>query len=193
MIERNGKGLAVDIDEVREEKDGEDDKKNEELTSEGADEELTAEEELSEEDMTSELISGNMMSELSEDYYSEIEEITEETFQELEDVLSETMDELMESTAAPDPNMSAENLKKLKIKHRSKELKEIAEADKEYLKGLMEHEKAKQAGANAVPAGSSVSMPASSDRSAPVINIPPVYGGSGGESSASGGGINICI
>ena len=31
----------------------------------------------------------------------------------------------------------------LKIKHRAKEMKEIAEADKEYLKGMIEHEKSK--------------------------------------------------
>ncbi|WP_026651457.1 hypothetical protein [Butyrivibrio proteoclasticus] len=75
-----------------------------------------------------------------------MQELSDEMTQMLEDM---DLSELAESTFAPDPNMSEDDLKMLKIKHRYKELKEIAEADKEYLKGIMEHEKAKADGASA--------------------------------------------
>ena len=55
--------------------------------------------------------------------------------------------DLSETMYAPDPDMSEDDLKMLKIKHRGKEMKEIAEADKEYLKGIMEHNKDKNGAA----------------------------------------------
>lgn len=93
----------------------------------------------------------NMMNEISEN----AEEMADNTNQAMSDMMDEFNDqmqemmedmdltELAESLYAPDPNMSEEDLKMLKIKHRTKEMKEIAEADKEYLKGMIEHEKEK--------------------------------------------------
>lgn len=93
-----------------------------------------------------------------------------------EDEMLEDMDlsELAQSTYAPDPNMSEDDLKMLKIKHRYKELKEIAEADKEYLKGIMEHEKSKAAGSISGAMGSSSAPGQSAVFKADAPSIHPV-------------------
>nr|WP_297770404.1 hypothetical protein [uncultured Butyrivibrio sp.] len=107
--------------------------------------------------------------------------------------------ELSETLYAPDPNMSEDDLKMLKIKHRAKEMKEIAEADKEYLKGLMEHEKSKAANSSAISTGSSSPSPAAifggntSSHITPVISMPGAAMGGGITAPASSGGFSVSI
>ncbi len=107
--------------------------------------------------------------------------------------------ELSETLYAPDPNMSEDDLKKLKIKHRAKEMKEIAEADKDYLKGLMEHEKSKAANSSAISTGSSSPSPAamfggsSSSPITPVISMPGDAMGGGITAPISSGGFSVSI
>lgn len=85
-----------------------------------------------------------------EDQNQAMTELMEEFASEMADMMEELdLTELAQSTYAPDPNMNENDLKMLKIKHRTKEMKEIAEADKEYLKGIMEHEKSMVQGAGA--------------------------------------------
>lgn len=107
--------------------------------------------------------------------------------------------ELSETLYAPDPNMSEDDLKMLKIKHRAKEMKEIAEADKEYLKGLMEHEKSKAANSSAISAGSSSPSPTAifggntSSQITPVISMPGAAMGGGITAPISSGGFSVSI
>ncbi len=107
--------------------------------------------------------------------------------------------ELSETLYAPDPNMSEDDLKMLKIKHRAKEMKEIAEADKEYLKGLMEHEKSKAANSSAISTGSSSPSPtaifggSSSNPITPVISMPGAAMGGGITAPMSSGGFSVSI
>lgn len=107
--------------------------------------------------------------------------------------------ELSETLYAPDPNMSEDDLKMLKIKHRAKEMKEIAEADKEYLKGPMEHEKSKVANSSAISAGSSSPSPtaifggSSSSQITPVISMPGAAMGGGITAPISSGGFSVSI
>ena len=123
---------------------------------------------------------------------------TDDMMDQLMDAMDEMMEEmdlteLAESTFAPDPNMSEEDLKMLKIKHRYKELKEIAEADKEYLKGIMEHEKGKTvsgiSGAMGGSSPSSVSAVFKADAPSvhPVISMPGAAAGSTPAPMISGG------
>ena len=127
-----------------------------------------------------------------------------EMMDQMNQAMSEMMEdldltELSETLYAPDPNMSEDDLKMLKIKHRAKEMKEIAEADKEYLKGLMEHEKSKAANSSAISTGSSSPSPAalfggsSSSQITPVISMPGAAMGGGITAPASSGGFSVSI
>lgn len=127
-----------------------------------------------------------------------------EMMDQMNQAMSEMMEdldltELSETLYAPDPNMSEDDLKMLKIKHRAKEMKEIAEADKEYLKGLMEHEKSKAANSSAISTGSSSPCPAaifggsSSSQITPVISMSGAAMGGGITAPASSGGFSVSI
>lgn len=127
-----------------------------------------------------------------------------EMIDQMNQAMSEMMEdldltELSETLYAPDPNMSEDDLKMLKIKHRAKEMKEIAEADKEYLKGLMEHEKSKAAGSSAISAGSTSPSPAAifggntSSQITPVISMPGAAMGGGITAPISSGGFSVSI
>ncbi len=127
-----------------------------------------------------------------------------EMMDQMNQAMSEMMEdldltELSETLYAPDPNMSEDDLKMLKIKHRAKEMKEIAEADKEYLKGLMEHEKSKAANSSAISTGSSSPSPATifggntSSQITPVISMPGAAMGGGITAPTSSGGFSVSI
>lgn len=66
----------------------------------------------------------------------------EQLMQEYGDMMSETMeqmdDELLDSAIVTDTDMSPEDIKALKQKHRAKEMQEIAKADAKYLKALFD-------------------------------------------------------
>ncbi len=129
--------------------------------------------------------SENSMTEMMDEFSEEMSEMMEDM----------GLDELAETLYAPDPNMSEDDLKILKIKHRTKELKEIAEADKEYLKGIMEHEKSKAEKGAAMPGAGSSSPKVFSD-DAPqvkaVISMPGFSGG-GMEAPTTSGGFNVSV
>ena len=127
-------------------------------------------------------------------------EMMEQMNQAMSDMMEDLdLTELSETLYAPDPNMSEDDLKMLKIKHRAKEMKEIAEADKEYLKGLMEHEKSKAAGSSAISAGSSSPSPTAifggntSSPITPVISMPGAAMGGGITAPISSGGFSVSI
>ena len=72
----------------------------------------------------------------------ELAEEMEQLMQEYADMMSESMgdlgEELLESAFPVDTDMSPEDLKALKQKHRAKEMQEIAKADAKYLKAIFE-------------------------------------------------------
>ena len=110
--------------------------------------------------------------------------MSSEMQQAMEDMMEELdLTELSETLCAPDPNMSADDLKMLKIKHRNKEMKDIVKADADYLKATFEkHESDKKAGidgssslaASTTPAISSTGSP--SPAPMPKITIAAAYG-----------------
>ena len=143
----------------------------------------------------SEMLSENSeyVAEASEDSMSDLmDEFSEEMSEMMEDM---GLDELAQTMYAPDPDMSEDDLKILKIKHRTKELKEIAEADKEYLKGIMEHEKSKAESGASLP-GAGASSPKVFSDNAPevkaVISMPGFTGG-GMEAPTVSGGFNVSV
>lgn len=202
MIERHGKGLAIDMDEIKKQQEGSED---ENIEDESLEEGSAEDNELTDEDMTmaEELMEAEWDVDdeyLPEEFSMSMEEmqseldLSDEMNQMLEDM---GLDELAESTYAPDPNMSEEDLKKLKIKHRTKEMKEIAEADKEYLKGLMKHEKNKQAAIAGMSGGngSMNSVLGKSEETVmrPVISMPGAAAGATTVAPTISGGFNVSV
>lgn len=148
-----------------------------------------------------------MMASLAENT-EQVADTTSQNMTDMMDQMNQAMSEMMEdldltelseTLYAPDPNMSEDDLKMLKIKHRAKEMKEIAEADKEYLKGLMEHEKSKAANSSAVSTGNSSPSPAAifggntSSQITPVISMPGAAMGGGITAPISSGGFSVSI
>ncbi len=154
------------------------------------------------------------MEQLMENNQQEYEELMAETssdaMSEMMDEMSQAMEDMMEdldltelsqTLYAPDPDMSEDDLKMLKIKHRAKEMKEIAEADKEYLKGIMEHEKQKAENAGSMSTGATSAGSATAifgnnkaTHITPVISMPgAAMGGSGAAPTLSDGGFSVCI
>lgn len=203
MIERNGQGLSGELDEIEEKNDGSDQEENEELPEDEALEDGSYEIQDGMEDYEYEM--ALQMQEMQE-AMKEQQQISAEEFanstDDMTDQLMDAMDEMMEdmdltelaeSTFAPDPNMSEDDLKMLKIKHRYKELKEIAEADKEYLKGIMEHEKSKAASGisgamgSSSPSGATAVFKADAPAIHPAISMPGAAAGSMPAPMISGG------
>ncbi len=209
MVERAHSGAGAAMEEIQEEKEEEKAENPEEENSEeyADDESLDVDADYDATDY--EAVYSSLQQEISESRYemqlqmeemaAEIAENAETAAEASTDSMSQLMDEfseemsemledldlteLAETMYAPDPNMSEDDLKMLKIKHRGKEMKEIAEADKEYLKGLMEHEKNKQAAGAGMPTGAS-SSPSSIMGNGKAPHITPVISMPG---SASGG------
>ncbi len=212
MVERNGKGLSGAIEEAEETREeSEDEETNEEeipeelLANEAAYEEAYEEADLAMEEYNyeMELQAAEMRQSMSEN----MEQIAESTSDSMDEMMAEMargmmemmeeldMTELMESTFAPDPNMSEEDLKMLKIKHRTKEMKEIAEADKEYLKGIMEHEKSKAAAGiigMGTPSGGQMPV-ADAPKINPVISMPGSAAGGHMAAPVISGGFDVSI
>ncbi|RKM61090.1 hypothetical protein D6855_04105 [Butyrivibrio sp. CB08] len=209
MIERNGKGLSGAIKEFEEEREEVAEEENDELSKE-------LEEGLNPDEMDYELEEGledydYEMALQMQDFATEFQIPVEELSGSMDDMMDQLMEamgdmleeldlsELSESMVAPDPNMSEEDLKMLKIKHRFKELKEIAEADKQYLKGIMEHEKSKQANGMAGAMGSGHSgSPSAVFKSdmpgiTPVISMPGAAAGGAMMAPATSGGFDVSV
>ena len=72
------------------------------------------------------------MDEMTSDMMKMMSDTMEEMTEELD------LTELASTMVAPDSHMSEDDLKMLKMKHRTKEMKEIAKADGDYLKAIMD-------------------------------------------------------
>ena len=114
------------------------------------------------EEPASENLTGEMMDELTES---------------MTDMLSEMgLDELLDIFSSVKQDMDPTDLKLMKIKHRTKELKEIAKADAEYLKAIFEHLEKQKSGPsapleNAVSTGNSALTPNDVSVAAPAMAV----------------------
>ena len=203
MVERAHKGAGAALEEIEEKKEeSQDNSEEEELSEEDfenqlldIDEEYDAtdyqeiyesvqyEIQLQMEELAAENAeNAQLIAESTSDSMSQLmDEFNEEMSEMMEDL---DFTELAETMYAPDPNMSEDDLKMLRIKHRGKEMKEIAEADKEYLKGIIEHEKNKQSSAAAMASGVS-SAPSAMPGISKAPQITPVISMPGSAAGAS--------
>ncbi|WP_034443198.1 hypothetical protein [Butyrivibrio sp. AE2032] len=122
----------------------------------------------------------DQMDEIQESSMTSMDQLMNELSEGMKEMLEDlNLDDLANTIAAPDPNMSESDLKMLKLKHRTKEMKEIAKADGEYLKSIMDkYEKKGIAGIN-ITSGSGAFLPgnALSGGISPVtVTIPSAYG-----------------
>ena len=212
MIERHGQGISGQMEEIEEkQEESKEDSKEESMEelSEGdipEDEAYEIQESMEDYQYEMALQQQEMQDAMEEQQEISAEELSagaDDMMDQLMDAMDEMMEdmdltELAESTFAPDPNMSEDDLKMLKIKHRYKELKEIAEADKEYLKGVMEHEKSKAASGisgamgGSSPSSASAVFKADAPIVHPAISMPGAAAG-GAPAPMIGGGFDVSI
>ncbi|MCR5477796.1 MAG: hypothetical protein K6E92_09310 [Lachnospiraceae bacterium] len=103
-----------------------------------------------------------MQEEMAQELSREMSELMTEISEEMQEMMEEL--DLMEELAGPVGEMSPEDFKMLQTKHRTDEMKEMAEADKEYLKVLfdkLQREKAGGAASSPAVGSAAVSMPVS--------------------------------
>ncbi len=193
MIERTGKGAGAALEEI-EKKQDENPEEDEENVENHQDEDYISEEYAFEDESfdASEIFDGEDIQQ-----QNEMTDLMDEMSEEMSEMIDEMgLEELADTLYAPDPNMSEDDLKILKIKHRGKELKEIAEADKEYLKGIMEHEKDKAEGQTSNVGSASSTPKIFSDKNMdikPVISMPGCVTSGGMEAPTISGGFNVSI
>ncbi|MBQ6407460.1 MAG: hypothetical protein IJJ64_05415 [Butyrivibrio sp.] len=227
MVERAHKGAGAALEEIQENKEESNEETNEEAEEAISEENLNASEmdideeydetdyqavydsiqqEIEEAQYEAQMQMEEMSAEISENA-QEIAESSSDAMSQMMDELSEEMSEMLEemdltelaeTMYAPDPNMSEDDLKMLKIKHRGKEMKEIAEADKEYLKGMMEHEKSKQTAGDGISgAGSSAPSNAfgtgDAPKITPVISMPGSAAGATMIAPTISGGFDVSV
>ena len=227
MVERAHKGAGAALEEIQENKEESNEETNEEAEEAMSEENLNASEmdideeydetdyqavydsiqqEIEEAQYEAQMQMEEMSAEISENA-QEIAESSSDAMSQMMDELSEEMSEMLEemdltelaeTMYAPDPNMSEDDLKMLKIKHRGKEMKEIAEADKEYLKGMMEHEKSKQTAGDGISgAGSSAPSNAfgtgDAPKITPVISMPGSAAGATMIAPTISGGFDVSV
>ncbi|ADL35645.1 hypothetical protein bpr_I2915 [Butyrivibrio proteoclasticus B316] len=223
LVERAHRGFGAALEEIQDKKKEDENENPEELDDEKLEEAAQGldvdDEYVPEADYQYELEQAieqqqYAMEQLMENNQQEYEELMAETssdaMSEMMDEMSQAMEDMMEdldltelsqTLYAPDPDMSEDDLKMLKIKHRAKEMKEIAEADKEYLKGIMEHEKQKAENAGSMSTGATSAGSATAifgnnkaTHITPVISMPgAAMGGSGAAPTLSDGGFSVCI
>ncbi len=94
-------------------------------------------EDVSMEELMADALQAQMLdlTDVMDEFVEEFSELMMDSMEEISS-LEELADELMGANAAPD--MDPEDLKALKLKHRTKEQKEIAEADSKYLKAFFQ-------------------------------------------------------
>ncbi len=210
MIERGQGGATAALDE-KEEQDQEKELSEEEMDEAMAAEDVRAMEnpdeseyfeemQLEMSDMQDEM--AYRMAELAQQMQAQIQEVQESNSDSMDEMMSDMMkmvadvmeemdevldlDELANTMVAPDPNMSEDDLKMLKMKHRTKEMKDIAKADGDYLKAIMDkYEKKGVAGMGLSGATSSTPVfgaaPSIQGSPSPIkVTIPASYGGGGG-------------
>lgn len=109
-----------------------------------------------------------LQSELTEsemEAYEELMELTLDMSEEQQELMEELSSDMMEMLVAePDREMTPEEFKEMKIKHRNKEMKEIVKADADYLKAIFEGYENARANAD-ISAAANVSTPQ------PTVNI----------------------
>ena len=129
------------------------------------------------------------MQELASENSAAISDLNDEMMAQMEQAMEDMMEELdltelAETLTAPDPNMTEDDLKMLKIKHRNKEMKDIVKADADYMKAIFDkHEADKNKGASSGLSPSTTSAPvfgaagssSSSPSPPPQITIAPAY------------------
>ncbi|RKM61654.1 hypothetical protein D6856_05485 [Butyrivibrio sp. XB500-5] len=200
MIERGSVGIGEALEEREDDSVSEDEKASEEEI----DEEEMLEEPFDDMDFEEEFIlEGPQIQDVSVDVpESEGEALTElmsEFSEEMESMMEELdLTDLAETMYAPDPNMSEDDLKMLKIKHRTKELKEIAEADKEYLKKLFAYEESKKNGSanaasSAISGSSAPVFKAGAQSVTPIISMPGAAAGGTTVAPMSPVGIDVSV
>lgn len=222
MIERGAGGAFEEIEERDDSEDSEDKEENEEDLEGKSEEAYLADEYcnggqmvaeaksledsydyVSSEDYAEIILDGPQI----EDVPVDIAETESDAMAELMSEFSEEMEAMMEeldltdlaqTMYAPNPNMSEDDLKMLKIKHRTKELKDIAEADKEYLKKLFAYEESKKnSSSNAVSSAiSGSSAPVFKEDSlgiTPIISMPGAAAGGMSVAPMSPGGIDVSV
>ncbi|SFU64160.1 hypothetical protein [Butyrivibrio sp. INlla21] len=217
MIERGSGGIG----EVLEEREDDNSSENDEMTDENSQEAIeraalgdasyyneqqmteASYDEIDYEELGEFLLEGPQIQDISIDIAeTESEAMTElmsEFSEEMESMMEELdLTDLAETMYAPDPNMSEDDLKMLKIKHRTKELKEIAEADKEYLKKLFAYEESKKnSSSNAVSSsisGSSAPVfKAGAQSVTPIISMPGAAAGASCVAPMSPVGIDVSV
>lgn len=111
----------------------------------------------------------------------ELENLTSEMMDEMtegmKDLLSEMgLDELFDVFSDVKQDMDPADLKLMKIKHRTKELKEIAKADAEYLKAVFDHLEKQKGGSTVIlgslgSSGNSVTFPSAVSIVAPAVAV----------------------
>ena len=147
MVERTGNSVPAQMEEIE-------DKKNEEAAEDpeaAAVETAYSTEEEPEYREQSDIMQAELIEQREVEQMKEAsltEELMSELSEEMSEMLEESgLDELADSVLCVDPNMSEEDLKLLKIKHRTEESKDIAKADADYLKYLFDkYEKEKHSG-----------------------------------------------
>ena len=141
------------------------------------------------------------MEELTSQMQEQMEEVQENTADSMDQLMSEIqsamedmvedldLSQLTDTLTAPDPNMTEDDLKMLKLKHRTKEMKDIAKADGDYLKAIMDKYEKKgiagtglSGGASSAPSFGSAASVSSSP--APIsVTLPASYGSEGASMS----------
>ena len=138
----------------------------------------------------------DVLDELTAVEQPEIEQQTDELMQEMSDLMSEQMDDMLENMdmltemSAVPKEMSEADYKKLVTKHRTEEMKEMAEADREYLKYIFEkYQKMKESGSGM----SGVSAGTFTPVAAVAAGMESSAVGMTTDFPTSGGGIDICV
>lgn len=125
----------------------------------------------------------------------EIERLMEELEATLEEIeRMEQMGELEEAATGLQEDMDPEDLKLLKKKHRSKELKEIMEADMKYLKALFHQlEKERREGASGIGGGNNSGSNHNSGVSLEIAGVEMAASMPETPAEAAGGSIDVSI
>lgn len=88
-----------------------------------------------------------------EEKASELTQMSEELFDEIADELKDILEDMeLNSFMSAENDMDPEDIDAMKLKHRLKEMKEMGQADSEYLKAVFEHLESLKASAVGIPA-----------------------------------------
>lgn len=92
-----------------------------------------------------------------EEKASELTQMSEELFDEIADELKDILEDMeLNSFMQAENDMDPEDIDAMKLKHRLKEMKEMGQADSEYLKAVFEHLESLKASGAMISAGSTM-------------------------------------